>query len=264
MQEHLYQLDTTSIFGVSVGTGTPVICMHGITGNAYVFEPIAKKLAANFHVVSIDQRGHGRSGRPDRYEGEDYAADVAALIEHLDCGPAILLGHSLGARNAFVAANRYPEHVAAVVALDFTPFIEPEVLTQLEERVVGGYRSFASIEEIKSYLAGRYPLLPADAIDRRAYRGYKETSDGWWPLADNRAMQLTAAGLKGNLEDAVASLKQPAILVRGAVSKLVSEDAWRKTQQLRPDIEAIQIEGSDHYIPEVKPLKVAECVMRFQ
>ena len=262
MQEQLYSLSTTSIYGISAGKGPPVICLHGITGNAYVFEPIVNRLANRFHVVSIDQRGHGRSGRPGTYRSADFAADIAALVDELDEGPAILLGHSLGCRNALTTADLYPDHVRAVVALDFTPFIEVEVLDQLEERVNGGNRSFSSPEEIRSYLTNRYPLLPADAIERRTLYGYRKSAKGWQPLADGQAMKLTVTGLRENIEGVVSRITQPTIMVRGALSKLVSVAAWHKTQQLRPDIEMVEIAGSDHYIPEVKPIAVADLLTR--
>lgn len=262
MRSELYELRSTPIFGIAAGSGAPVLCMHGITANAYVFEPIISLLAGDFQVVSIDQRGHGRSGRPSRYEAQDFAEDVAALVEHLASGPAILLGHSLGARNAFVAANRHPELVRGVVAVDFTPFIEPQVLDELEARVRGGNRAFADPREVEAYLSARYPLLPADAIRRRAQYGYRKAQDGYRPLADSRAMELTAAGLKGNIEDAVRDIKQRAVLVRGAHSKLVSPGAWARTRELRPDLEAVEVADADHYVPEEQPAAIAALVRR--
>jgi 2-(acetamidomethylene)succinate hydrolase len=260
LHAEVYPLRTTTIFGISAGKGTPVLCMHGITANAYVFEPIIELLADSFKVVSIDQRGHGRSGRPSSYAAEDFAADIAALVEHLACGPAILLGHSLGARNGFVAANRYPQHVHSVVAVDFTAFIESQVLDDLETRVRGGNRTFADLKEVEAYLSARYPLLPAAAIGRRAEHGYRKGEDGYRPLADHRAMELTAAGLKASIEDAVKRIKHPTILVRGAQSKLVSRDAWSKTRQLRPDLKAVEIADADHYVPEEQPAAIAGIV----
>lgn len=253
-------LPTTSIYAASTGEGPLVICMHGITGNAYVFEPIMRELADSFHIVSIDQRGHGRSGRPDGFRAQDFVADIAALIRHLDRGPAILLGHSLGARNAIVAGALYPELISSVVALDFTPYIEDEVLQALEDRVNGGDRLFESEEEIKTYLSGRYPFLPPDAIARRAHYGYVQVENGWRPLAGAEAMQKTAAGLREDLEQPLLQLKVPTVLVRGEVSKLVSKAAWERTLKLRPDLPAIEVPGSDHYIPEVKPFDVVEIV----
>jgi 2-(acetamidomethylene)succinate hydrolase len=236
--------------------------MHGITANAYVFVPIVERLSDRFQVVSIDQRGHGRSGRPSRYEADDFADDAAALIEHLDCGPAILLGHSLGARNALVAANRHPKLVRSVVAVDFTPFIEPQVFEDLETRVRGGDRAFADLRAVEAYLAARYPLLPADAIRRRAEHGYRKTPEGYRPLADGRAMELTAAGLRSSIEEPVKRIGQPTILVRGTQSKLVSRAAWTRTREMRPDLEAVEVADADHYVPEEQPGAIADLVRR--
>ena len=262
MRSQLHPLTTTPIFAIEAGRGPLVMCMHGITANAYVFEPIIALLADAFRVVSIDQRGHGRSGRPERYEAEDFAADVAALVDALASGPAILLGHSLGARNGIVAANLYPEHVHSVVAVDFTPFIQDRVLEDLEARVKGGDRTFADLAEIEGYLSQRYPLLPQDAIHRRARHGYRKVDEGFRPLADANAIALTAAGLKASIEDDVERIEHRTILVRGAKSKLVSAQAWARTRELRPDLEAVEVAAADHYVPEEQPAAIAAIVRR--
>jgi 2-(acetamidomethylene)succinate hydrolase len=262
MRSQLHELRETSIFAIEAGRGPLVLCMHGITANAYVFEPIIDLLAGDFRVVSIDQRGHGRSGRPGRYEAQDFAADAAALVAALGSGPAVLLGHSLGARNALVAANLYPEQVRSVVAVDFTPFIEAHVLEELEARVKGGDRPFADLAEVEAYLSQRYPLLPPEAIHRRAQHGYRKAENGYRPLADPAAMALTAVGLKASIEDALTMIRQRTVLVRGARSKLVSPQAFARTRELRPDLEAIEVADADHYVPEEQPAAVAALVRR--
>src|SRR5215475_6649146 len=126
-----YQTPAGRLFAVEAGSGAPVICLHGITANAYVWLPVMERLAADHRVVAIDQRGHGRSDRPAAgYEASDFAADVVALIEALGA-PAIVIGHSLGARNALAAAVAAPDAVAAVVAIDFVPFIEEAIFASL-------------------------------------------------------------------------------------------------------------------------------------
>jgi 2-(acetamidomethylene)succinate hydrolase len=256
----VFALSTTPLFAVCAGEGIPVICMHGITANAYVFDPLIDLLADTFRVIAIDQRGHGRSGRPSGYEAEDFAQDTAALIQHLAAGPVVLLGHSLGARNALVTANRFPHLVRAVVAVDFTPFIENEVLEELAIRVQGGDRAFPDLGGVEAYLSARYARIPRDAIKRRARHGYKLTDDGFRPLADPHAMFLTVRGLKASLESTVRELRSNAILVRGLHSKLVSPAAWRKTRELRPDITAVEIPDADHYVPEEQPEAIAAVV----
>jgi len=225
-----------------------------------VFEPVAELLASRFRIVCIDQRGHGRAPKPKSgYSAADYARDIAKLVEE----KTLLIGHSLGARNALVAGIRYPQKVSAVVAIDFTPFIEREVFDALEARVDAGARDFFSMDEIKSYLKSRYPRLPADAIERRARHGYEQVDGRWRPLAAPEAMRETCKGLREDLAATVTSIKVPVLLLRGEDSKLVSPEAWARTRSLRPDIAAREIAGADHYVPEEQPAAVAAAVLDF-
>src|SRR5437773_1727632 len=99
------------LHAIEAGTGPLALCLHGITANGYVFEPLMTALAARFRVVSLDQRGHGRSPKPARgYASLDYANDLQDVLNE----KALLIGHSLGARNALVAGLRFPGRVAAV------------------------------------------------------------------------------------------------------------------------------------------------------
>jgi pimeloyl-ACP methyl ester carboxylesterase len=55
----------------------------------------------------------------------------------------------------------------------------------------------------------------------------------------------------------------PGVLVRGASSALVSPEAFRRTQRLRPDLPAVEVTGADHYVPEERPAAVADIVLSF-
>lgn len=221
---------------------------------------MAELLAARFRVVSVDQRGHGRGPKPHTgYAGDDYARDISEMIRE----KTLLIGHSLGARNALVAGARYPERIAAVVAIDFTPYIEAEVFDALDARVAGGDRSFASPEEIRAYLAQRYPRLPQDAVARRAKHGYQHLNGEWRPLASPAAMRETCTGLREDLSRTLKDMSVPLLLIRGAESKLVSPEAWAKTRALRPDVPALEISHADHYVHEEQPAAVAAAVLEF-
>jgi len=167
---------------------------------------MAELLAARFRITSIDQRGHGRAAKPAAgYAAEDYAADVARIVQE----KTVLIGHSLGARNALVAGARYPDKVGAVVAIDFTPYIEAEVFDALDARVNGGNRDFDSLQEVAAYLKARYPRLPADAIERRARHGYERVDGRWRPLALPAAMRDTCAGLRADLVPTLKGISVP-------------------------------------------------------
>ncbi|MEO2038463.1 MAG: alpha/beta hydrolase [Martelella sp.] len=246
------------------GSGPLMLFFHGITANSAVFGPLMDAFSDRFTTVAVDQRGHGRSDKPETgYEAIDFADDIAALIKTLDMGPAILVGHSLGSRNSVTAAARHPELVRSVVAIDFTPYIEDEVFASLSARVNAGDQAFADTEAVIAYLANRYPNIPAPAIRIRAESGYAPATDGLRPLASPSAMAQTAEGLRADLAPAYRAVTRPVLIMRGADSKLASAAALEKTHALRPDMPIVVVPGADHYVNETNPDVTIAAIRNF-
>ncbi len=246
------------------GSGPLMLFFHGITANSAVFAPLTARLSERFTTIAVDQRGHGLSDKPEAgYAANDYAEDIAALIRTLDRGPAILVGHSLGARNSVTAAAKYPDLVRSVVAIDFTPYIEVEALDALEARVNAGSQLFETVDAVEAYLSGRYPNIPAPAIRIRAESGYHRVDGGLRPLASPTAMAQTAKGLRADLVPAYRDVTKPVLVVRGEASKLVSAAALAKTSQLRPDLPVVVVPGADHYVNEVSPEITLRAITNF-
>jgi 2-(acetamidomethylene)succinate hydrolase len=256
-------LGGVSLHAVAMGKGPLVVLLHGITANAYVFLPLMERLAHRFRLVSIDMRGHGRSSKPPSgYAAKDYADDIETLIRRLG-GPALLIGHALGARDAFVAGARKNGLVSGIVAIDFTPFIDEQVFVALGQRIAHGNRLFADRAAIAAALSERYPMTPSDAIQRRVTYGYRQVEGGWRPLADATAMAATAEGMRENFEAAFKSLEVPTLLIRGAESKFISPEVWARTKALRPDMRFVELAGADHYAAEEIPDAIAAEVLSF-
>jgi non-heme chloroperoxidase len=98
------------------GDGTPVILLHGITDSWRSYEPVLPHLPSSLRAFALSQRGHGGSSRPKQsYAPRDFAADVAAFIEALGLGPAIVVGHSMGSCVAQSFAIDYPRQVQGLV-----------------------------------------------------------------------------------------------------------------------------------------------------
>lgn len=246
------------------GSGPLMLFFHGITSNSAVFTPLMARLSDRFTTIAVDQRGHGLSDKPESgYEANDYADDIVSLIRTLDRGPAILVGHSLGARNSVTAAARYPDLVRSVIAIDFTPYIEIEALDALEARVNAGDQLFEDVKAVETYLAVRYPNIPADAIRIRAESGYQPVDGGLRPLASPTAMAQTAKGLRADLTQAYRGVAKPVLIVRGEQSKLVSAAALAKTSRLRPDLPVVVVPGADHYVNEVSPEITLKAITNF-
>jgi pimeloyl-ACP methyl ester carboxylesterase len=85
--------------------GRAVVCVHGISSNARVFNPLRDELAAaGRHVVTVDLRGRGLSDKSElgTYGWNRHARDVFEIADQLDIGSFDMVGHSMG---AFVGMN---------------------------------------------------------------------------------------------------------------------------------------------------------------
>ncbi len=88
---------TTISYSDGGGGGVPVLLVHGITENATAWDPVAERLSADYRVITMDLRGHGGSGKAERYDLEAMAGDVVAGMQAMDLlGEVHLVGHSLG------------------------------------------------------------------------------------------------------------------------------------------------------------------------
>ena len=270
METETFECPLGGVFLHAVGMGMDkhkgplAVLLHGITANAYVFLPLMERLAGHFRLVSIDMRGHGRSSKPaGRYSAKDYADDIEALIRHLDCGPALLIGHALGARNAFVAGARDNGLVSGIVAIEFTPFIDEQIFVALGQRIAKGNRLFVDHDAIAAALSERYPMTPPDAIQRRLTFGYRKVEGGWRPLADGAAMVETANGMRESFEACFKSVKVPTLLLRGAKSTFITPQVWACTMALRRDMRFVELPNADHYAAEEIPGAIADEILSF-
>src|SRR5512139_1092441 len=92
------------------GEKPPLVLAHGVTDDGLCWSPVAAVLAPDYDVIMVDARGHGLSDAPlEGYGPIEQAGDLAGLIKALDLQRPIVLGHSMGASTALVAAARYPE-----------------------------------------------------------------------------------------------------------------------------------------------------------
>jgi len=97
----------------------PLVLLHGVASNSRIWITTAPLLAQRFHVLALDQRGHGESDRPDTgYDFASVAGDALAFIEALGLERPVVGGHSWGGNVAFELAATHPELVAGLVLVD--------------------------------------------------------------------------------------------------------------------------------------------------
>ena len=99
--------------------GAPtVLAIHGITANAWHFDPVAHRLAGGAELIAVDLRGRGRSHTCSGPFGiRRHAADIVRIVGELG-RPVTILGHSMGAYVALMAAEHAPELFDNIVLID--------------------------------------------------------------------------------------------------------------------------------------------------
>jgi pimeloyl-ACP methyl ester carboxylesterase len=102
------------------GERRPFVLVHGLASNARLWDGVAEHLHEAGHaVVAVDQRGHGRSAKPDTgYGTGSIVQDLLALVETLGLRRPVLAGQSWGANVVLEAAAFAPDEVAAVALVD--------------------------------------------------------------------------------------------------------------------------------------------------
>jgi len=99
---------------------TPWLLVHGLASNARLWDGVAAHLARLGHeVVAVDQRGHGRSSKPDDgYDMSTVADDLGLLVEHLGWSRPAVAGQSWGGNVVLELALRRPDSVSAIACVD--------------------------------------------------------------------------------------------------------------------------------------------------
>jgi pimeloyl-ACP methyl ester carboxylesterase len=106
------------------GAGPPLLLLHGFTGSAATWRPLAERLAPLRRTIAVDLIGHGLSDAPAdpaRYSMEHCLADLLALLDALGLARAAVLGYSLGGRVALQLVAAAPERVSALVLESASP-----------------------------------------------------------------------------------------------------------------------------------------------
>lgn len=109
----MFESDDGPLAYRDVGTGPPLVLLHGGFTDHRMWDAMVPLLAVGHRVIAADARGHGRSANATKpFRPTD---DLAALLRHLDTGPAILIGMSMGAATAVDTALEHPDLVRALV-----------------------------------------------------------------------------------------------------------------------------------------------------
>jgi len=253
LHRRLARLNEIEVFYRDTATSLPpVLLLHGRWGRGETWLDLIGRYHDRYRLIAPDLRGHGLSEKPvDGYSSDDLAEDAHALLEFLDCGPAVVVGHSLGGRIAANLAGKYPEVVRALVVLDehadgaaTTPDIAPDELPAVDDLTAEWPLPYPSYEAALAHLRETFPL----ATNQRYFlESLVETVDGYDFLFSRRAMAAIGA-LHQGWRDLLPRFKCSVLLVRAAESWCLSAEEAEIMRSLIPDCTCFEVSGSDHMV----------------
>lgn len=235
-----------------------VLCMHGLTRNSADFADIAAHLHQRYRVISVDQRGRGRSqwdSDPAHYVMPRYVEDMWTLLDHLGVEQVVLVGTSMGGLMSMLMAAQKPERIKGAVLNDIGPVIEQKGIDRLKG-YVGKTRPVTTWDEaaetVRSINAAFYPDFTEADWMAFARRTYGEDENSVPVLAYDPAI---SQGVDADNTDSVpADLwpvyemlgAVPLLVVRGALSDILSAETAAQMVARHPDCQAIALDRVGH------------------
>ncbi|AKJ09145.1 hydrolase [Streptomyces incarnatus] len=226
-------------------TGLPVLLIHGHPFNRTLWAPQAEALtAAGYRVITPDLRGYGRSSvTPGKVFLSDFADDLAALLDHLDIGRAVVGGVSMGGQIAMEFQHRHPRRVQALVLSDTSAPAETdegkEFRNRLADRLLAEGMDCYAGEVIDKMLAPYNVAALPDVAERVL---------GMMRATDPRG---AAAALRGRAErpdyrDTLAAVREPVLIVVGADDVYTPVADAEAIHRLVPHATLVVIEKAGH------------------
>ncbi|MEW2144073.1 alpha/beta hydrolase [Micromonospora vinacea] len=278
------------------GPGQPLLLLHGAGGNLAQMTTLAEYLRPTHRVVTVDLRGHGRSG-DGPWRWDDVLADLAAVADHLGLTSPAVVGISLGGMLATLWAQRHPECPGAVSFDGNPPLNRPDQLAGLDPE-----QAETELAKLRAVFDGMAAMLAEPlaaeqvaamlAGQRAMAQRYGAAPDDWVaafernlvPGDDGRSRLRPAPDLTRQLRDAMDSLDlMPAyrdvrcsLLLVLATKNLPEQqpfhdlyEAYRKVTAERlaavdnPSLRVSHLAGASHAMVAERPQELATLITDF-
>jgi len=250
----------------------PLLLLHGMAMYAHTFDGNAQAWNDAFHVVALDQHGHGESQHPPRAaDGSGVPADPAAYQtavlarEVLEFADAMgwprfsIVGQSMGGHSGMYLAATSPERIDRLVISDMEPLFRLELMAFLRDAV--SLPTFSSIEEAAEAARLRSPRATTEQLRQRSEHALRQLPDGRYTMkydlwAPKRWQPL-------DLWPMLERITCPTLLVRGADSPVLRQEVAEEMVEHMPDARLVVVPNAGHGIGLDNPAEFERVIRDF-
>lgn len=234
------------------GKGDPLVLLHGFPLDHHLWDEVVPLLEDTFDLILPDLRGFGDSTTIDPpYSIDDYASDIAGLLDQLEIQKAAIVGHSMGGYVALAFARLYPDRVNGL------GLVSSQVLADAPERKEGRYKSAADVSAngIGSVVEAMTPKLSADERLQAYARASMERQP---PAAYIGALKAMAE--RADSTALLSSIHVPVVVIHGDTDSLIPVDRAREVKAALPQAHLVEIPGAGHMPMMEAAEKTAEAL----
>ena len=258
------------------GDGRPVLLLHGLASTCHIWDLVAPRLAEEFHVVALDQRGHGQSAQVD--DGFDFATvsgDAAAFIKHLGWEQPVVAGHSWGADVALELAVAEPDMTSGLIFVDGGT-IEPSArpgwsLEQARQDMAPPIFTGFTAEMMRSRVkeGARFGPNPSETVVEAVLANFRVLEDGTIQsnLRRENHLRIIDALWDHKPSQLYPTLRCPVLMLPARQStpdamdrRFRREESMARAASLMSVSKTVWLEDSIHDVPLQRPELVANTI----
>ena len=275
MTEEYADLKGVKICYEIYGEGYPLFLIHGFGAKKESWIAQVPELSKHFRVIRFDNRGAGKSDRPETdYTMEIFADDIKNLMDHLGIEKANVCGWSLGGMIVQNFVLKYPNKVNKVILVNtnygFPDASGPEVyknmrLSELEVKKEDPAKAWWSGTRSSFYIKFRKQM---EAAPSKKWYGVWSAEDLIKESAINpptaKDINMQAGALKThNTFDRLDTIKNPTLLLTASHDKLTPKSSMEQIHEKIPNSTLVVIEKAGHDSPLEKTPEVNQAIIEF-
>lgn len=249
--------------------GPLVLLQHGRGQTRHAWKSAGERLgAAGFYAVALDARGHGDSAwAPDGDYGQDaLVKDLVQVVVALGSRRAVLVGASMGGGTGLVAAGEGHVDATALVMVDTAPRLELEGAGKIQDFMHQSPDGFDSLDDVADAIASYQPHRERPKNIAGLAKNVRLGANGkyhwhWDPRLRPTGQDL--AKRRDRMEDCAQKLRIPTLLVRGALSDMLSEEGAQEFRRLCPHAEYVNVTAAGHMVAGDRNDIFANAVIEF-
>jgi esterase len=249
------------------GREHPVLFLHGGGLNAHTWDVVALMMRERYRCIALDQRGHGDSEWSPviDYRTGTQVGDVEGFVDLLGLDHPVLVGQSMGGLNAIGYATRHSDRMKGLVVVDVGPEVNPAGAQRIRE--FSSTPQLDSPEEFLERAVKFNPLRDPEVLRRSLFYNLRRLPNGKWTLKHdqrrNADSDTEAAARRARIAGEITKITCPVLIVRGARSDILSDEAAETFARSLPRARWIRVENAGHNVQGDNPRGLLDAMKSF-